>query len=149
MNCPSCKMNLVTKNELGIEIDICLNGCGGVWFDASELEKVDEAHENITMTTLFAGKNQNSVVVDRSKIRNCPRCDSVKLDRICEYKDNDLEIDSCKNCNGVWLDPGELNTLRELNDNIQTREKVFGDFSKQAQSSNSSKVKAVLSLLFK
>lgn len=147
MNCPSCNSSLVKKDECGIELDVCLSGCGGIWFDASELEKLDETHENISANTLFAGRNQNSVIVDRSKIRSCPKCSSIKLERVCHFKDNDLEIDSCPSCHGVWLDPGELNMLREENEHRDTREQTSREFFKQAQ--GSSKVKAVLQLLFK
>jgi len=31
-------------------VDVCQNGCGGIWFDNFELEKVDEKHETLDPT---------------------------------------------------------------------------------------------------
>ena len=45
MNCPACERALVTKTVHGVDLDICDGGCGGVWFDAFELTKFDECHE--------------------------------------------------------------------------------------------------------
>ena len=42
MNCPRCEREL-KKIRLGkAEVDACHGGCGGIWFDAFELEKRDE-----------------------------------------------------------------------------------------------------------
>nr|WP_269814349.1 zf-TFIIB domain-containing protein [Pseudogemmobacter bohemicus] len=39
--CPSCRVNLVMSERLGIEIDYCPN-CRGVWLDRGELDKIIE-----------------------------------------------------------------------------------------------------------
>jgi Zn-finger nucleic acid-binding protein len=39
MTCPKCNGNLRTKEREGVEIDIC-EGCGGIWLDKGELEKI-------------------------------------------------------------------------------------------------------------
>ena len=41
INCPACgkEMVKVFDKEKGINIDICLNGCGGIFFDNREFEK--------------------------------------------------------------------------------------------------------------
>ena len=150
MKCTSCGNNLVAVTESGIQIDVCSNGCGGIWFDAGELEKLDEEHEAISNSSLFSGKNQNTVVVDRARIKKCPKCITEDLERKCNYFDYDIEIDSCKKCSGVWLDSGELRQLRGHNHSRQEREKAIKDFSQQADKTSSpSKIKAVINLLFK
>lgn len=150
MQCPSCNRSLDKKNECGIELDVCMTGCGGVWFDASELENFDDEQELVSSSVLFSGKNQNSVVIDRAKIRKCPKCTLVDLDRNCHYSDFDIEIDSCPQCAGIWLDPGELNLLREQNQGREKRAKVINDFLQQAESAkDSSRINAVIRLLFK
>ena len=47
IECPACgcEMVKVFDQENGINIDICLNSCGGIFFDNRELEKFDESHE--------------------------------------------------------------------------------------------------------
>jgi Zn-finger nucleic acid-binding protein len=41
---------------------------------------------------------------------NCPVCDDVKMR---EVEKNDILIDVCPNCKGVWLDRGELDKLMQ------------------------------------
>jgi uncharacterized protein len=38
---------------------------------------------------------------------SCPRCDGT----LVETKFEDVLIDRCDNCSGIWLDPGELAQL--------------------------------------
>lgn len=41
---------------------------------------------------------------------NCPVCDGVKMR---EVEKNDVLIDTCPSCKGVWLDRGELDKLMQ------------------------------------
>src|SRR5882672_2371300 len=41
MKCPACKSELREKGAGGMTVDICYGGCGGIWFDQRELERVD------------------------------------------------------------------------------------------------------------
>jgi len=44
MECPACD-NELTAIEVGeITVDACRNGCGGIWFDQLELNRLDEQH---------------------------------------------------------------------------------------------------------
>ncbi|MBA3465992.1 MAG: zf-TFIIB domain-containing protein [Gemmatimonadaceae bacterium] len=45
------------------------------------------------------------------KVINCPRC-AVEL---VEKESDNVKIDSCPKCGGVWLDSGELEQLRLVN----------------------------------
>ena len=49
ITCPACgkKMTKNTVPESNIEVDICLDGCGGIFFDNRELQQVDEPIDNI------------------------------------------------------------------------------------------------------
>lgn len=40
----------------------------------------------------------------------CPRCES-KMDKI---EKNNITIDVCPYCNGLWLDDGEINKLNKI-----------------------------------
>lgn len=44
---------------------------------------------------------------DEALAINCPKCDG----RLVEIKYEDVQIDRCDRCNGVWLDSGELERL--------------------------------------
>ena len=43
-DCPRCGDILTEKRFGDIALDGC-SGCGGIWFDAFELQRVDEVHE--------------------------------------------------------------------------------------------------------
>ena len=40
MDCPACKQPLREKSVGEFTVDVCYGGCGGIWFDANELERV-------------------------------------------------------------------------------------------------------------
>ena len=45
MRCPAC-FNELTQTQVGsLRVDVCQGGCGGIWFDAFELQRVDEEEE--------------------------------------------------------------------------------------------------------
>lgn len=45
MNCPTCNVQLVMSERLGIEIDYCPQ-CRGIWLDRGELDKIIERSVN-------------------------------------------------------------------------------------------------------
>ncbi len=49
LNCPAChkEMRKVFVPAEGINVDICVDGCGGIFFDNREFTKFDEKAENI------------------------------------------------------------------------------------------------------
>ena len=111
MKCPAC-FNELTKRQIGnLEVDVCQGGCGGVWFDAFELQRVDEEKE-CAGEHLLEIERDKSVVVDPTRKRQCPRCEGVKLMRHFFSARRRIEVDQCPNCDGYWLDAGELAAVR-------------------------------------
>ena len=45
MKCPACSRELAEVQVGSLLVDVCQGGCGGIWFDAFELQRMDEAHE--------------------------------------------------------------------------------------------------------
>jgi Zn-finger nucleic acid-binding protein len=111
VKCPAC-FNELTKKQVGnVEVDVCQGGCGGIWFDAFELQRVDEAEERAGEHLLEIERDE-SIVVDSSRKRQCPRCEGVKLMRHFFSARRRIEVDQCPSCNGYWLDAGELAAVR-------------------------------------
>lgn len=111
MNCPACSHLLQPLKAGGITVDACVGGCGGIWFDAFEMQKADEAHEKAGEQLLDIPCDP-SVHVDFDRRRKCPRCESVVMLRH-QHKDNpDVTVDECPGCGGFWLDAGELGLIR-------------------------------------
>ena len=111
MNCPACGNGLTTTEAGPVEVDVCKGGCGGIWFDAFELKKVDEAHESAGADLLDVERS-SAVQVDAAQRRRCPKCPDVVMMRHFTSPKREVEIDECPNCGGVWLDLGELARLR-------------------------------------
>lgn len=94
-----------------VTLDVCHGGCGGIWFDAFELQKVDEQEETAGEHLLHISRDKN-IVVDYARKRECPRCFGIKLKRHFFSAKRTVEVDQCPNCNGYWLDAGELEKIR-------------------------------------
>jgi uncharacterized protein len=120
MKCPAC-YNALTEMQVGsLVVDACQGGCGGIWFDGFELQRVDD-HVEVAGETLLGIQRDEAVVVDTSRKRECPRCAGVKLHRHFFNARRRVEVDQCPNCNGYWLDAGELAAIREERARAQSR----------------------------
>jgi len=111
MNCPACSRKLTETKVGAVAVDVCSGGCGGIWFDAFELQRVDEQHEAAGKRLLEIPRNP-AVIVDTTRKRACPRCDGVKLKRHFFSARRKVEVDQCPSCGGYWLDAGELEQIR-------------------------------------
>ncbi len=110
--CPACgeKMKKVFMPDAGINIDICLDGCGGIFFDNRELNKFDEPHENADeILKMVEGREFKKV--DETETRHCPICKipMVKMGSGI----GGVQIDVCNKCGAKFLDNGELFKIRE------------------------------------
>ena len=88
-------------------LDVCYGGCGGIWFDAQELERVS-ARAAATLHTIW---NAPVTRVKQTEPRHCPRCPQVVLERKWFSDAKLVEIDQCQQCGGVWLDAGEFSRI--------------------------------------
>jgi len=114
MKCPACDHQLTETQVGAVTVDACQGGCGGIWFDAFELKRVDEQHE-AAGDHLIRIQRDPKVIVDQSPKRACPRCDGIKLKRHLFGPKSKVEVDHCPNCGGYWLDAGELEKIRQEN----------------------------------
>src|SRR5579862_1936553 len=111
MKCPAC-FNELTETQVGsLVVDVCQGGCGGIWFDAFELERVDEEGEVAGEPLLHISRDER-IAVDASRKRDCPRCEGVRLHRHFFSAKRRVQVDQCPNCGGYWLDSGELADIR-------------------------------------
>jgi Zn-finger nucleic acid-binding protein len=111
MKCPACFNNLSPMQVGSLVVDVCQGGCGGIWFDAFELKRVDEEDEAAGEALMEIRRNPE-ITVDFTRKRECPRCSGVKLHRHFFSARRRVEVDECPNCAGYWLDAGELAAIR-------------------------------------
>ena len=112
MQCPKCDGKLVKKVIANIEVDVCTD-CDGIWFDAGELKEVLD-NEWGDFDFVDIGKGKSGKKLDKKK-GACPRClDGTMLEpRQYEGKKN-LRVDICPKKHGIWLDGGEIYSLRKI-----------------------------------
>ena len=113
MICPACENNLSQLVAGGVMLDVCNGGCGGIWFDSFELQKIEAAQEATEDLDIDVPRDPNRSV-DYAKRRSCPKCNDVVLMRHYFSKLRQVVVDECPNCGGFWLDAGESDRVREL-----------------------------------
>ena len=111
MKCPACKNPLFEKKAGNMTLELCYGGCGGIWFDAAELERISAtAAAATTLHTIWRIPRSN---VQITEPRLCPRCPEQVLDRKWFSDLEKVEIDQCPKCGGVWLDAEEFSRIYE------------------------------------
>lgn len=130
MLCPNCqtKMHFVKTPSLTpgyfVTLDQCSN-CGGIWCDRFEMYQIpnDEAKKiNVLDQSLF-----HKVSPLKDDLR-CPK-DSLPLTTIYDVNiPSDAQIKRCRQCEGVWLNQGELNKYK---DHVQKRQTKISAFEKK------------------
>ncbi len=112
MQCPAC-FNPLSSTTIGkLTVDVCRGGCGGIWFDAFELQQVDEPRESVGAWLVNVERDPH-LHVDASRKRACPKCEGVKLKRRHFSAKRRFQVDECPGCGGYWLDAGELEKVRD------------------------------------
>ena len=132
MKCPVCSKSLSHVAAGPVDLEGCTSGCGGLWFDATELDRLDEKHEVVPESVLRLLDNAKSVV-DRASARSCPKCPSATLQRVYFQQNENLEIDGCPTCGGIWLDLGELRSLRDHHAFQKEAHKVMKEFEQRVE----------------
>lgn len=103
-----------------LEVDKCFV-CGGVWLDKGELEKY--LSEEIEIVDSPSLGSQMDKELD-AKYGNCPCC-SIKMTKVTSFKNTDLTVDTCSKCQGIWLDPTEIDILEHAHKPKQGFWKLF------------------------
>lgn len=148
MKCPACNTAMEEVTVQDITVDVCKNGCGGIWFDRFELQKVDEPHESLG-ESLLQIVTEGKVAVDHSQRRMCPKCEGIVLMRHFYSVRKEVVVDECPNCGGYWLDFGELGRIRSQYSSDDERKKaaeeyfdnIFGEKLKRMQEEGEEKLK--------
>ena len=127
MFCPACQNKMSQITHRGVTLDICKNGCGGIWFDNFELGKFDEQSEDLG-DVLSCLTPVPDVKIDLSKRQNCPVCAGVVMMRHYFSPNDKIIVDQCPACGGIWLDAGELVAIRSSFETEAQREKATEEY---------------------
>lgn len=117
MDCPRCLGDKIAPfNHEGVEFDFC-SDCHGIWTDKGELSNYVE-----TKSDLPEKLNLQSEGVSTEML--CPKCPETKLREVPYLKGQDVLIDICPACSGLWLDSKELGSVQKLAQHIDKGHKV-------------------------
>lgn len=122
LKCPACgkDMEKVFIPSEGINLDICTEGCGGIYFDNREFTDFDEKDEDVSVI-LDKIENKEFAQVDTSAERICPNC-GAKMVKNSSSIHNLIEVDDCYSCGGKFLDRDELMKIRAEYDTEEQRD---------------------------
>ena len=110
--------------------------CGGVWFDANELKKFDEAHEDAGRRLLDLMETYQTVKIDHDLLLKNPRSPEIELVRRYYSPKEQIEIDECPIIGGIWLDGGDPRQIRGLFPSEEDRRRTYRDFAIRWKNSN-------------
>jgi Zn-finger nucleic acid-binding protein len=105
MKCPRCDVDLIIEHHAGIEVDHCPS-CNGRWLDHHELDQLEAtvASEAQRRATIRYAEHPSEL--------NCPKCG--KRMTAFNYRGWPLELDTCDDEHGFWLDAGEEGRVTDL-----------------------------------
>ena len=110
MQCPICARELVDTIIKGIKVEICNGGCGGVWFDWSEIIKIDKfTYSGDDFPVIRRDANH---IMDQSRRYICPRCKNIAMTRGFTSIFTDLLLGECQSCGGFWLNGEDVDELQ-------------------------------------
>lgn len=112
IRCPACGnvMKKVFIPSVGVNIDICADGCGGIYFDAKELQLMQKVSGDDIQEINSYLEAKQFTPVDESEARMCPNCSSNMVKT--RINGLDVQVDTCYSCGAVFLDYGELDAIR-------------------------------------
>jgi Zn-finger nucleic acid-binding protein len=127
VQCPACQ-NAMKEVSIDTQtLHVCDGGCGGVWFDAYQYRQFDNGSEH-DITPLEQIAIDPALHIDAEEKRHCPRClDIIMLKHFASFK-RESKIDECGMCGGVFLDNGELETIRDQFGTEEDRNKATHQF---------------------
>ena len=121
MDCPKCAGGIEEiDNYQRVVVDFC-GSCKGIWFDAGEVADFFDLTSDIPdIDTALATMKETDL--------SCPKCNN-SLREFQFAKANNLILDICSGCHGIWLDAGEVPQLEELSRSLDSpKSRILASF---------------------
>lgn len=94
MQCPRCG-SFMQEEYYGLTLDLCRT-CGGIWFDADELQEALQQPSSARMVVIPSP----TPPVLRDHSLQCPRCGSAPL---TTRRIHGGQVHGCEQCHGVYV----------------------------------------------
>lgn len=124
MRCPKCKATLKRVKRADVTVDSC-ELCYGIWLDKGELERIASFRNKESSTAVKAINsllNKDTTAVEEQGCE-CPIC-SKTMQKIKFDTPDDLLVDKCTACAGIWFDKGELISVTDSVEHGKTKSKT-------------------------
>ena len=109
MNCPKCHGAMETKiYGANISIERC-NHCYGIYAEPDVLSNMKK--EWMSEFVLDVGHPKVGKKFDAVDDMDCPECE-VKMDKVADPIQTHIWMESCPNCERIFLDAGEFTDLK-------------------------------------
>ena len=106
--CPRCTDALLTEIDYAHEkVDVC-DGCGGIYFDVGEMRQLNQLVDDFFDVKLNELEIANVPGHERDFTPACPSCSA----EMKPHQIGQVWVDQCPECEGLWLDQGEVSALR-------------------------------------
>ena len=114
MNCPNCNKPLNRIAFMGVQLDDCPD-CGGIWFDADELQQLKHARANSweDLEAKVAPRSPETTTPTSGAAKVCPKC-GTSMHPYRYLFNSDVHLDECEKCGGTWVDDNELAAMSEF-----------------------------------
>jgi Zn-finger nucleic acid-binding protein len=101
----------MVAKDFGAQVDVCEQGCQGIWFDRGELAMLDERNDGVgaALEAALRSKRKND---GRRAPLTCPKC-STAMHCHKHQRAKEVNVDECYKCGSFFLDAGELAEIRD------------------------------------
>jgi len=120
MKCPVDNTTLIEQEyERTIKVDGC-ESCGGLWLEQWELKAIQankgkNYQQELQQWPNLVEKSYLQALEKQRPLLDCPKCseegNKIKMDRREHGYCSQIMIDICHDCQGIWLDKGEIEAL--------------------------------------
>lgn len=127
MKCQRCQIALQSRTyEADVQVDEC-PGCGGLWLDARELERIEEVVANDYKVQLaspdYLPDRSYEMALQKSRPDICcPKCGQPMSKTEC-HPTSMVLVDVCPGCAGLWMDRGEVQSLEVFFERMRLEER--------------------------
>jgi len=111
MNCPKCSQPMEMV-EFGTDISVMrCTGCYGLYCKWQTLHQLRD--EWLSDTVLDKGSAAIGAQHNDMRDITCPGCGAT-MDHVQDQEQTHITLDSCPDCDGVFLDAGELTDMKSI-----------------------------------
>ena len=96
MICPVCQKLMVSQDFGGVNVEVCLNGCKGLWFDWGQVNKLDHKNQGFGAALQAALNAPRQNDQNRGPIK-CPKC-GIDMHRHQFESEKEINVDECYGC---------------------------------------------------